>query len=242
MQKRVARRTQMMETAMRLVREEGIGAVTVYRLAKELGQSVSILYRYFPGKAGLLVALQEHAIDAWEGEVDRWLRETDEALSAVPIQKHAAHYARILAVLSPFIEGYLNSPARHRLIDELMSSPEQILSAADLKLVNERLKPLLDKVSTVLDQAVAARVLDPGDSGVRARLFWAAFHGIDHLRKRDRGEPASLRSDVLLLEMIRNLLRGFGASNKQLEVALSYFLAGRGTRSGPRIDVRDDAK
>lgn len=230
MRKRTARRDEMLDAALKLLEREGLRALTVHRLAEELDQSVGALYRYFPGKAGLLVALQERAIAALEIDVVRELARVNEALAAVPLQRQAADLVRLLAALTPFIEGHVHTPARHRLIDELLSTPEAILSPADLKAVNSHLAPLLSRVVDCLGAAVGSRALRDGDNAVRARVLWAAFHGIDHLRKRDRGEPEALRSPVLLMEMVRTLFRGFGANEKNLEGALAFHLAGRQPR------------
>ena len=227
MRKRAARREEMLDAALKLLETEGLAALTVQRLASELDQSVGALYRYFPGKAGLLVALQERAIASLEAELVAELARADAGLRAVPIQRQPADLVRVLAALTPFIEGHARSPARHRLIDELMSAPEPLLSQVELRAVNARLTPLLTRVVECLADAITSRALQPGDSELRARLRWAAFHGIDHLRKRDRAEPVLLRSPALVLGMVRSLLRGFGALDKHLEVALSFHLAGR---------------
>lgn len=222
MQRRAARRDRMLDAAMGLVAREGVGALTVARLAEALAQSATALYRTFPGKAGLLLALQERAIDALAGEVREELERAVRRLRARPLRPPAGELALLLAALAPFVEGHRRAPARHRLIDGLLSAPEALLSDEELARGDRRLRPLLGLVGERLDACAACGALQPGDAGVRARVIWAALHGLDHLRKRDRAEPPALRSPRLVAATLHALLRGFGAPEPALAAALAF--------------------
>jgi AcrR family transcriptional regulator len=52
-----ARREQLLETALAIVREEGADALTLIRLAERAGVSKPIAYDHFGTRAGLLIAL-----------------------------------------------------------------------------------------------------------------------------------------------------------------------------------------
>lgn len=210
---RDAKREKILEAAFFLIKHDGVDALTMPRLASRLECAVGALYLTFPSKSALLVALQEQAIG--------WL--SLEIAVAVEASKKAAAgrcgesparlaLANLAAAVNTVVELPRRSPARHRLVDELLSSSETVLSQDELATVNATLAGLLGQVTTLLREAQAAGALAPGDVEVRARLLWAALHGLDHFRKRDRGEPAELRTPRLATAMMDTLLRGWGAS------------------------------
>jgi AcrR family transcriptional regulator len=55
----VAARDRLYETAIRMIRERGYEATTLREIAREAGVSVGLLYRYFPGKQAVLIALYD---------------------------------------------------------------------------------------------------------------------------------------------------------------------------------------
>jgi AcrR family transcriptional regulator len=57
------RREQLIETALRLVRERGTDALTLGLVAEEAGVTKPIAYEHFETRAGLLVALARHIDD-----------------------------------------------------------------------------------------------------------------------------------------------------------------------------------
>lgn len=225
--RREARRERILDVAMGLVEREGFAALTVARLAAELGQSLGALYRTFPGKAGLLVALQLRAIRSLQAEVTLAQREAANRTHRSPgdrPHKKVVALSLVLSSLRPFIDGHRLAPARYALLDGLLSAPDLVLDAAELRLVNGALEPLLGAVAQGLEAAAEHGALEPGDAALRTRILWAALHGLDHLRKRDRGEPRSLRSPLLVRGTLLSLLRGFGADRGELDAALALAL------------------
>ena len=53
----------VVSAALHLLTHEGIEAVTMARIAKQMGASVGGLYRYYPHKEAIFVAIQLHALD-----------------------------------------------------------------------------------------------------------------------------------------------------------------------------------
>lgn len=216
-QNRDAKREKMLEAAFLLIEQNGVDALTMPRLAAKLKCAVGALYLTFPSKSALLVALQEQAIG--------WL--SLEIAAAVEASKNAAlerrgedqanaALAHLVAAVDTVLELPQRSPARHRLVDELLSSPEMVFSQEELATVNTTLAALLGQITTLLKEAQAAGALASGDVEVRARLLWAALHGLDHFRKRDRGETPELRTPRLAVAMMDTFLRGWGATEDAL--------------------------
>jgi hypothetical protein len=54
-------------------------------------------------------------------------------------------------------------------------------------------------------------------------VLWAALHGLDHFRKRDRIQPVELRVAALELELYRGLLLGWGADRTAVDDTIGFF-------------------
>src|SRR5690348_18429680 len=81
---RLARHAAYLGTARRLVRAEGLDALTMQRMAAELDCAVGTIYTYFPSKSALVAEVQREAIDRLttsyllgRAELDRSLARAD---------------------------------------------------------------------------------------------------------------------------------------------------------------------
>ena len=220
--KRQARQAQMLDAAMKIVVNKGLDALTIARLARSLDAAVGAIYRYFPSKAALLVALQIQAIELFHED----MRGASDRISAQLIERghdpetsSSGALCRIFMVLNTYISDAERAPDRHRLIDQLMSTPVPLLNEAELEVVGRSLGPILGFVSELLDKASAIGALSAGDSAQRTHVLWASLHGLDHFRKRDRFEPPNLQVKALTEATATALLLGWGAPRDALEAA-----------------------
>ncbi|MFZ5561044.1 MAG: TetR/AcrR family transcriptional regulator [Pseudomonadota bacterium] len=67
----------MIDAAIALVEQEGIEALSLRRLAEQLGVSPSALYHHFRDKQALLCAIGEGALDLFAGELQQGLTEVE---------------------------------------------------------------------------------------------------------------------------------------------------------------------
>ncbi len=205
---------------MAIVVDDGLDSLTVAGIAKRLDAAVGSLYRYFPGKDALIVGLQERAIRDFHDFLDARLDATRDALG----EEAATPMGRILAVLvafSAYLEDCAVDPSRHRLLDAFLSSPSAVLPDEHARAVDQVLEPLLAAIAGLINVAVTAGVLSPGDSRVRTYVAWAAVHGLDHLRKRDRILASELRVPHLFDETFAALLHGWGAPSEVVSAAIA---------------------
>src|SRR5262249_19660126 len=54
-----AARSRLYDTAIRMISDKGYEATTLREIAKKAGVSVGLLYRYFPSKQAVIIALYE---------------------------------------------------------------------------------------------------------------------------------------------------------------------------------------
>jgi len=203
---------QLFDVSMQLITDEGFVGLTLTRLAKTVGTSPSALYRYFPNKEALLVSLQERAVASLltrvEARVAGWEDLRESAL------------ARVVGVFRVWREWAQESPAEHRVLDAFLAAPIAVLSDENARHVDDALQPLFEIIERVLDDAVAAGALWPGNSRQRVYVAWSALHGLDHLAKRDRIQPPALQTPALEQALYMALLRGWGASQVLVDEVL----------------------
>ncbi|MFT7583016.1 MAG: AcrR family transcriptional regulator [Myxococcota bacterium] len=209
--------------ALDIISVDGLGALSMGSLARQLGASASGLYRYFDSKEALLVALQERAIRRYSDSLQAELSRTVPSRAELPLK--AAALATVVVAFGRFLRHAGESPAEHRMIDAFLSSPTPTLSDTAALAVAEALHSVEALCAAALDAAVAAGALTPGDSRRRTLLLWAALHGLDHFRKRDRIQPEGLRVGQLERDLFAAMLAGFGAGKDPLQQALAHVLA-----------------
>src|SRR5436853_399827 len=62
LRRREASVERVVETSMKILTEEGLGALTMHRLAEALDYTVGAVYRYFPSKESLLAELERRVV------------------------------------------------------------------------------------------------------------------------------------------------------------------------------------
>ena len=233
LRKRAARRNQMLDAALNIALEEGVESLTIAKIAKSLDAAVGAIYRYFPSKAALLVGLQIQALDLFHSDMRAEHAAMKEALVSRgedPETSPAGVLCQILGLIHSYLDDAERAPDRHRLIDALISTPTPLLDAAGLEEVSNSLKRVLDIISAVLKGAESRGVLAPGDADQRTHVLWAATHGLDHFRKRDRIAPENLKVRVLTDATASALLLGWGAEAQAIERAIELCAETRGSR------------
>lgn len=156
----------IVDAARRVAEAEGWSAVTVRRLAAEIGFSQPILYRSFPGGrdeiveqvmiagfAGMAAALADPA-----GEADR---------------------------LSHVVRAYLAFARTHPALYEAMFETRTRIVFATA----ETPAPLREAFGSFL-RAVSAEGIDERAAVVRAELLWSMLHGAARLAASERLDPA----------------------------------------------------
>lgn len=103
-----AARDRLYRTAIQLIAARGYGATTLRDIAKEAGVSVGLLYRYFPGKQAVVIALydelsSEYARQAADIPPGKW---RDRFIFALNTSLHVLEPHRVaLRALTPVLVG-----------------------------------------------------------------------------------------------------------------------------------------
>ncbi len=210
-----AKREAVLDAAMAIVIAEGIAGLTVGKVARRLDVAVGGLYRYFPSKEALMVGLQRRAAERFAARLDARLSSLASPDDPVDVLRRALEPFRFYACSAH------EDPDTHRLMDVMLSSLDPALSEAQAREGEGVLGPILASAQQGLDTAADAGALAPGDSRQRTLVMWAATHGLDHLRSRDRLESEQHRTGALLPVLLESLLIGFGAKPEHARSASS---------------------
>lgn len=159
---REAQRRLLLDAAGRLLETEGPQALTMRRIAGELGCSTSVLYTMFGGKAGVAEGL--------------WCEGFERLHAALSAAAAAAGSADPLARLAAMGRAYRESARADRSYYAVMfqRSIPGFAPSPEARAVSLRpLQLLVDAVTACME----AGVFRSADPGYVARVLWAASHG-----------------------------------------------------------------
>ncbi|HEX4813729.1 MAG TPA: TetR/AcrR family transcriptional regulator [Nonomuraea sp.] len=157
-----ALRHDLLDAAMRVLREEGALHLSLRRVADAAGTSTMGIYTCFGGRAGLLEAIYQHGFTLLHAELTRSLT------------GHTDPHPRIMAIAYGYRDFALSDPALYALMFErplpgFDPSPEQRHDAL------ARTFTLLTEATTDATTAGLIRSLAPERA---AYLVWTTIHGL----------------------------------------------------------------
>jgi AcrR family transcriptional regulator len=160
-----ALRQALLDACLALIEQEGIGAVSLRRVAREAGVSSGAPYHHFPDRAALLSAL---SVQGFEELSERARR----ARAAAGTPQEA---------LSALVEGYVVFAAERRALFQLMMRPE--LTGPDKQPdVHAAGEAAIGVLTEVIIDCQRAGVAPPGDPATLVALAWSVMHGLASLR------------------------------------------------------------
>ncbi|WP_348789286.1 TetR/AcrR family transcriptional regulator [Leifsonia sp. NPDC080035] len=156
----VEREARIIRTTREIAEREGWPAVTVRRLAEEIGVSQPILYRHFPGGRDDIVG---RVVMAGYAELATAMEVGGDGPGALPA----------------LIAAYLDFARAHPSTYEAMASARSGIAFA-----SDDTPEVLRRGFELLTRAVGG--VDARDRAVRAELLWSTLHGISQLAAHGR--------------------------------------------------------
>lgn len=189
-------RDRLVDLALRRFAEQGHEAVTLRGLARELGVSHAMMYRYVADKDDLIVAVRVHSALRFCAYQEARLGGLDDPREA--IREGARSYVDFAA----------SEPHAFRVMFDL-NQPHLVAYPA-LAQAHRRAFRILEKV---VRRAIDAGVI-AGDAKTVTRQLWSAIHGVATLQLT--GQPASRRSaQALAVSLADVLLAGLAPRKKE---------------------------
>lgn len=183
----------LVETALRMVEEEGSEAITIRELTHRLGTSRSAVYRHFSGKTALIQAVIEAGFARFDAAIAPFLQN-----DTLPFLD------RLRATGIAYVEFAMNNPPLYRLLFGKTHREER---EAFCDLQDEMQSAGFHALAQFLQEGQQNGTFKQGDPQIQAMLIWSAMHGfamllIDgHIAVKDR-------MDTLYEAIYQTLLEG----------------------------------
>jgi AcrR family transcriptional regulator len=157
-------RRALLDAALALVEEDGIGAISLREVARKAGVSHNAPYHHFPDRGSLLAAIAEEGFSLLA-------KEMAEARAVAPSQR-----ARLEACGRAYVRFALRSPAHFRV----MFRPE-LAAAHEQPAVAQASMPAFDTLVASVIEAQEAGLAPAGDPMPVVLTCWSAVHGLASL-------------------------------------------------------------
>lgn len=220
-QRRAFRRDEILRTALELVTEGGLDALTTTELARRTGAALGALYRFFPSKQAVIAALQVTALEELGRDLDGAAHAA--AARAVGAPASVAAVVPIVAIADTFFALPRLHPARFRLIDEILSKPVPVYDDDDARILESTVRPILVNVGSLVRTLAVTNGRSDADADAESfpLVLWGSLHGITHFIKRDRlSLPGTSQSGDVAGSLVRLLLLGLGTTPTNLALAI----------------------
>jgi AcrR family transcriptional regulator len=213
-----------------LVLAGGFGALTMHRLARELGYTVGALYRYYPSKEALVLAVLARGLDAlhaeWVaagGRVDAHLARTR------GLEPEDAALLRLLVAFAGYECFAERRPEQFRMLSSWLGDARALSASSVGALVTPSLLGPVRHLRGLFEAAGSVGALARGDERRRSVLTWGALHGALQMRRLAGLGIPDFAATPLGPPLLESLLVAWGADPER--VAALQGRAGRLARS-----------
>ena len=202
----------IIDSALALTAREGLHALTMHRLAADVGCVVSALYRYFENKDALFMAMQSRVLVGVAQDL---------AVAAGAAHIEATALTRLVAVLTAYRDLPLRRPSEFLLLHRWLGDPGFALADDQAREQWRMLVARFEPVMMLLEGCVREGSLTAGDARERLYVLWGALQGAMQLGRFDRLHEPALESTKNASMTIKALLIGFGASPADVDRAFA---------------------
>ncbi len=200
------------DAAEAMLRAGGFEALTMHRLARELGYTVGALYRYFPSKAALVVAVLARGLDALHAEqIAAGARADAHLARSRGLEPEDAALLRLLVGLAGYEVFAERRPEQFRLLGAWLGQPGELGLGSVGALLTPSLLAPTRHLRGLFESAAAVGALAPGDARRRTVLAWAAQHGVLQMRRLSGLGIPEFAPTPLGPAMLESLLAAWGA-------------------------------
>ena len=214
---RLRKRQDYIDTAIRIVLNGGLEALTMQALAREMGAAVGTAYTYFASKSALVAELQVLAIGRLRSAYDESAPKWTDGMGRLDTKGKAE------AGLIVLVEFAVQAPSQLRddqfLQQLLLTDGGRSIIAEDQATVLEAARGWTDLIAELVGDAVSAGVLAKGDAAERSRKFTAALSGAGLYHNLPSGSVDDING--LTRSLMVDLLVGWGGDRKRLTRSVS---------------------
>jgi AcrR family transcriptional regulator len=207
-------------TAKSIVADEGLEALTMQRLARELDCAVGTAYTYFPSKSALVAELQRDAIDVLTENYLGFHAQVLDAATRSDTTGAAAALTQILGVCRFWIDAEQRFPEEFRLLQLLLvETGRSVIDDADVARVLPAGIRILGYAEAAMAAAAAIGALHDGNHRERLLVLGFSLNGVLAVDRLSRLDPDVFDGRRLALSAVADLLTAWGADREQLATA-----------------------
>jgi len=198
-----AKPTALLETAARIVAEEGAEALSIRRLATEVGTSTMAVYTWYGSKPNLMRAVFNEAFSRFQSYLLARGSDADPLAALIDLGRGYRDYARAEPNLYEVMFG-----RSHALFEP--EYDDQILALGTFQLLVEAVRACV---------ATGRLMCDPQEG---AWQIWAAVHGAVSLELAglQTGPNSQVRAEAKYVALCRTVLIGLGADSVSIDATL----------------------
>lgn len=217
---RLERYRDFRQSARRIIAADGLGALTMQRVADEVGCAVGSLYRYFPSKDALIAELQRDAIDRLGTSFLLSQSHLDELLERRGVrERRPVALARVVTATRFWIAAETTFPQEIELSRRMFTDPVLVMDAEDAGRVVPAGMRLLELATGLLDAADDEGALRPAVNADRAVMIIAGTTGVLMTSALGRWNADLFDGRQLASRMARDLFLSWGADPAELDAA-----------------------
>jgi len=183
-------RRHILDTARRLLTSDGYAALSMRRIAREIGYSATSIYLHYDNKDQLVHALIDEGVEVLYTR-----------LSAVPVA--AGPEERLAALGRAYIEFGLELPEYYEIMYWLHTEYIERYPAEKYRKARQN----LNFFAEALREGVAGGRFEDVEPLLGATAIWCQMHGVVSLINSQRVDR-KLRSEALVNEVVRRIVQG----------------------------------
>lgn len=193
-----ALRTRLLDRAAELLSGEGPQALSLRRLATEVGTSTTAVYSLFGGKPALLQAVHDEAFRRFGAHLSM-------------VRPSADPGEDLLRLAMAYRDSALDDPHMYGVMFGRRAGPDVEPTLVTDERARATFEPLVDAVR----RGIEAGRLPPEDPVTLAAACWATAHGLVSLEISGFLPPQAGEPLRLFTESMRAVARGWGAAPRQ---------------------------
>lgn len=185
-------RRALLESALKIIEEQDISALSLRQVARQAGVSHTAPYRHFADKEALLAAVAEEGFETFSRYLERARDAKGEPLD------------QLQATGSAYVRYALDYPTHYRVMFSCYPIDSAAFPALTTK-ANRSFQILVE----IIQAGQAANVIKPGDAQVLALANWSLVHGLAMLLLDNRlGLEDSAAVETLIQTTLQLMQQG----------------------------------
>jgi AcrR family transcriptional regulator len=168
---RERRKKDILESARKLLVEQGLQATSVNRIAKECELGIGTIYFYFKNKEEIFAALQEQGLDILHGKVTDAMNQTEDCAG------------KLKAAAMAYLEFSREYRDYFDVINYFITSPFTFFPSALMTRIHSKGSSILSLVGETVAEGSAKGLFNEPMPRRYAIFFWASIHGLIAIRK-----------------------------------------------------------